>query len=85
VLASIQHQQQPSAGEHLRHTMRRHFAAAKIEPDRRGDRDGHEAGIGDWRELGQPHTIGKVRQQPASNPPRNSWPGTHGDAAGADG
>ena len=41
------------------------YAAAKIEPDRRGNGDGHEAGIGDRRELGQPHTVGKLRQEPA--------------------
>ena len=27
-------------------------------------RSDHEAGIGNWRELGQPHTVGKLRQKP---------------------
>ena len=63
MLASVQHQHQLSAGERLRHALRRDCAAAKIEPDRRGNGDGHEAGIGDWRKLGQPHTVGKLRQE----------------------
>jgi hypothetical protein len=25
----------------------------------------HKAGIGDWRKLGQPHTVDKLRQEPA--------------------
>jgi hypothetical protein len=64
VLARVQYQHQPTAGERPRHALRRDFAAAKIEPDRRGNGDGHEAGIGDWRKLGQPHTVGKLRQKP---------------------
>jgi hypothetical protein len=63
VLARVQHQHQPSAGEGLRHALRRDCAAAKIEPDRRGYRDRHEARIGDRRKLGQPHAVGKLRQQ----------------------
>jgi hypothetical protein len=65
VLAGVEHQHQPSAGERLRDALHRDLAAAKIEPDRRGNGDGHEAGIGNWRKLGQPHTVGKLRQQPA--------------------
>ena len=80
VLAGVQHQQQPPAGERLRHALRRDFAAAKIEPDRRGNGDGHEAGIGERRKLGQPHTVGKLRQQLARG--RESEPRL-ADAAGA--
>ena len=80
VLASVQHQHQPSAGERLRHALRRDYAAAKIEPDRRGNGDGHEAGIGDWRKLGQPHTVGKLRQEPAR---RGESEPRLADAAGA--
>ena len=80
VLASVQHQHQLSAGERLRHALRRDCAAAKIEPDRRGNGDGHEAGIGDWRKLGQPHTVGKLRQEPAR---RGESEPRLADAAGA--
>jgi hypothetical protein len=80
MLAGVEHQQQPSAGERLRDALRREFAAVKIEPDRRGDGDGHEAGIGKWRKLGQPHTVGKLRQEPAR---RGDSEPRLADAAGA--
>ena len=69
-----------SAGERLRHALRRDVAAAKIEPDRRGNGDGHQAGIGDRRQLGQPDTVGKLRQQPAR---RGESEPRLADAAGA--
>ena len=50
-------------GERLRHTLRRNLAAAKLEPDSGGNRGGNQPGIGERRELGQPHAVGKVRQQ----------------------
>jgi len=65
VLARVQHQYQHSAAERLRYALRRDFAAADVEPDHRGYRDRHEARIGDRRKLGQPHTVGKLRQEPA--------------------
>ena len=80
MLAGVQHKHQPSAGERLRHALRRDYAAAKIEPDRRGNGDGHKAGIGDWRKLGQPHTVGKLRQEPARRGEREP---RLADAAGA--
>jgi hypothetical protein len=55
-------------------------ASAKIESDRRGNGDGQKVGIGEWRKLGQPHTIGKLRQEPARR--GNSEPRL-ADAAGA--
>jgi hypothetical protein len=64
MLAGVEHQQQPSAGERLRDALRREFAAAKIEPDRRGDGDRHEAWISDWQKLDQPHAVRKLRQEP---------------------
>ena len=69
-----------AAGERLRDALRRDCAAAKIEPDRRGNGDGHEAGIGDRRKLGQPHTVGKLRQEPAR---RGESEPRFADAAGA--
>jgi hypothetical protein len=63
MLASIEHQQQAPVGERLRHTLRRSFAAAKLQPDSGGHRGGDQAGIGKGRELGQPHAVGEVRPQ----------------------
>ncbi|HEX6442948.1 MAG TPA: hypothetical protein VF007_12225 [Stellaceae bacterium] len=62
MLAIVQHQQQPSAGEGNRHASRRSLAF-QIQPDRRGNRRGNQAGIGEGGELGQPDSVGKVRQQ----------------------
>ena len=80
MLARVQHQQQAPAGERLRDALRRDCAAAKIEPDRCGNGGGHEAGIGDWRKLGQPHAVGKLRQEPAR---RGESQPRLADAAGA--
>ncbi|HEV7995172.1 MAG TPA: hypothetical protein VGP52_02820 [Stellaceae bacterium] len=65
MLAGVQHQQQPSVAKSLRHAPRRNLAAAKIEPDRCGGGGRNQCGIGKRRELGQPHAVGKFRQQPA--------------------
>jgi hypothetical protein len=62
VLAGVQHQQQWPVGERLRHALCRSLAATKLEPDSGGNRGGNQAGIGERRELGQPYTLGKLRQ-----------------------
>ena len=63
MLADIQHQQQAPIGERLRHTPRRNFTTAKLQPDSGSHRCRDQPGIGEGRELGQPHAVGKVRPQ----------------------
>ncbi len=63
MLAGIQHQQQPPAGEHLRHPLYRNLTAAKLKPECSRNRGRNKGGIAERRELRQPHAVGKVRQQ----------------------
>jgi hypothetical protein len=63
MLAGIQDKQQAPVGERLRHALRRSFGAAKLQPDSGSYRGRDQPGIGEGRELGQPHAIGKVRPQ----------------------
>jgi hypothetical protein len=79
MLARVQHQQQPPPGERLRNAPRRSLAA-KLQPDRGGDRGRNQARIGNGRKFGQPHTIGKSRQEPAR---RGESEPRLADAAGA--
>jgi len=63
MLAGVQHQQEALAGERLRHTLRRNFTTAKLQPDSGSHRGGDQPGIGEGRELGQPHAVSKMRPQ----------------------
>ena len=63
MLAGIQHQQQAPVCQRLRHTLRRNFTTAKFQPDSGRQRCRDQLGIGEGRELGQPHAVGKVRPQ----------------------
>ncbi len=63
MLAGVQDKQQVPVGERPRHTLRRSFAATKFQPDSGSHRGRDQPGIGEGRELGQPHAIGKVRPQ----------------------
>jgi hypothetical protein len=63
MLAGIEHQQQAPAGERLRHAVCRSFAAAELQADSGSHRGRDQPGIGEGRELGQPHAVGKVRSQ----------------------
>jgi hypothetical protein len=63
MLAGIEHQQQAPVGERLRHTLRRSFAATELQPDSGSHRGRDQPGIGEGRELGQPHAVGKMRPQ----------------------
>jgi hypothetical protein len=66
MLTRVQHQQQPTPGECLRHALRRNLPGTEFKPKRRGNRGGNQARIDDRREVDQPHTVGKLRQALAS-------------------
>jgi hypothetical protein len=80
MLAGVQHQQQLPIGERLRYALRRNLTRAKLEPDRSGNRGGNERGIGERRELDQPHPVGKLRQHSTCHREREP---RLADAAGA--
>ncbi len=80
MLAIVHYQQRPPAGERLRDALRRRLAAAQIQSDSGRDGGGNQARIREGGELGQPHPVGKVRQQLAGKGKRKSG---LPDAAGA--
>ena len=63
MLAIVEHEEQPLRAEHVRDTLGRDRTSGKLEPECCGNGDGDESGISQWRQLGDPHPVGKFRQQ----------------------
>ena len=63
MLAIVEHQHQLLGAERVGDGWRRCHARSELEPERGGDGDRNELGIGQRRELDGPNPIGKSRQQ----------------------
>ena len=59
MLAIVEHEEQPLRAEHVRDTLGRDCTPGKLEPEGPGHRDRDESRIGQRRQLGDPHPVGK--------------------------
>ena len=63
MLAIVEHEQEPSAGQRIGHAFGGGGSGANVHTCCRGNGGGDQAGIGQRRKLGEPNAVGEFRPQ----------------------